>query len=78
MGAGFLGFFCLKRLLSRAPLGIGRVLDPVLRLLPAVLVGPALGAGVMYAVDQQDARAPGRKLADMSRRVTQDTRQALR
>ncbi|GLC52189.1 hypothetical protein PLESTB_000593100 [Pleodorina starrii] len=71
MVAGLMAVGLVKRIINSVPL-INILTRPVLDLVPTIVVGPALGAALMYGIEEGDLMAARHVVREKAHRVRQE------
>lgn len=71
MWAGLVAVHVAKKLIKAIPV-VGTLASPVLELFPTILVGPAVGAAVVFALDEGDVHTAARKVNSAMSNVGKD------
>jgi len=77
MVLGLVAAHWTKKLVKLIP-GLGILATPILDLVPTIIIGPALGAAVVYGVDQGDITAARHKVKAVYRDVSREVNNAVR
>ncbi|KAF5833141.1 hypothetical protein DUNSADRAFT_10660 [Dunaliella salina] len=77
MVLGLVAVHWTKKLVKRIP-GVNILAIPILDMVPTAIIGPALGAAVVYGVDQGDITAARHKVKEVYRDVSRDVNNAVR